>query len=124
MRHTALLLLVLLAACSEREQPDVKLSETLPHIIAPPNSHILSREAGDDAVKIRFSSDQSPERVATYYRGELSKEPYTLVSDTKTGTDSYALYAENPGKPSMWVTITSDGTKGSYVDVAGAKGRR
>jgi hypothetical protein len=124
MRQTALLLLTLLGACAERDQPDVKLSEALPNVIAPPNSHILSREDGDDAVKIRFSSEFAPEAVANYYREELSKAPYTLVSDTRTGTDAYALYAEQPGKPSVWVTITSDGAKGSYVDVAGAKARR
>lgn len=121
MRKTALMLLVLLAACSEREQSEVKLSETLPNIIAPPNSHILSRESGDDAVKIRFSSELSPNDVARYYRGELSKAPYTLVSDTKTGENAFALYAEQPGKPSMWVTISPDAAKGSFVDVAGAK---
>lgn len=122
MRYKILPLLLLLAACSGEKLPEVKLSEALPNIIAPPNAQILSRESGTDAIKIRFRTPLPPEAIATFYRGELSKAPYTLVSDVKSDS-GVALYAENPEKPSMWVWIGSDGAKGSFVDIAGAKER-
>jgi hypothetical protein len=122
MRQTPLLLLLLLAACSGDKQPDVKLADALPNVIAPPNATILSRESGVDAVKIRFRTPVSPEQIATYYRTELSKPPYTLVSDTKSDS-GIALYAEQPNKPSLWVWIGPDGGQGSFVDVAGAQER-
>lgn len=124
MRHTALLFVLLLAACSDAKPPEVKLSDALPNIIAPPNARILSRESGEDAVKVRFSSPLPPEAIVRFYRDQLSKAPYTLVSDARSGVDGYALYAENPGSPSVWVTIVPDSGKGTFVDVAGAKDRR
>ncbi|HWA14803.1 MAG TPA: hypothetical protein VG817_00115 [Gemmatimonadales bacterium] len=122
MRSKILPLLLLLAACSGEKQPEVKLSEALPNIIAPPNAQILSRESGADAIKIRFRSELSPEAVAAFYRSELTRAPYTLVSDVKSDS-GVALYAENPEKPSLWVWIGSDGAKGSFVDIAGARER-
>ena len=84
MRYKLLPLLLLLAACSGEKPSDVKLSEALPNIIAPPNAQILSRESGVDAVKIRFRTPLAPEAVASFYRDELAKAPYTLVSDVKS----------------------------------------
>lgn len=122
MRHKILPWILLLAACSGEKPSDVKLSEALPNIIAPPNAQILSRESGVDAIKIRFRTPLPPAAAAEFYRTELSKAPYTLVSDVKSDS-GVALYAENPEKPSMWVWIGSDGKQGSFVDIAGAKER-
>jgi hypothetical protein len=122
MRHSVLLLALLLAACSDAKPPEVNLSDALPNIPTPPSGILVTREAGEEAIKIRFRSSEPPERVLEYYREVLSKAPYTLVSDTKVDS-SHALYAEVPGKPSLWVTIAPEGT-GTLVDVAGAKDRK
>ncbi len=120
MRHTPLLLVLLLAACSD-DRPEVKMSETLPNIPVPPNAQVVSREGGEDALKLRFRSSLPPDRVAFYYRTVLSKPPFTLISDTRTEDQGYALYAEQVDRPSLWVKIVEGSDKGSIVDVAGAK---
>jgi hypothetical protein len=119
-----LLLLALSAAlaCSEPEKTP-KLSETIPNLPAPPNSDVISREGGADAVKVRFRSSLDPDQVAAYYREVLSKSPWRLVSDTKEQDGGVALYAEQDGPP-LWVTIRkADGASGTFVDLAGAKTR-
>ncbi len=122
MRKPLLLLSILgLAACSE-PQKVAKLGETIPHLPVPPSSDVISREGGEDALKIRFRSVLDPEEVATYYRNVLSKDPWRLISDAKDGTGGIALYAEQTGGPPLWVSIRkADGAPGSYVDLAGAK---
>lgn len=113
-------MLLVLAGCSEpRKEP--KLSETLPNLPAPPNSDVISREGGEDALKIRFRSSLQPDQVAAYYREVLSNTPWRLVSDTREQDGGIALYAEQDGPP-IWVTIRkADGAEGTYVDLAGAK---
>jgi hypothetical protein len=123
MRHTPLVLALLLVACSDR-RPEVKMSETLPNIPVPPNAQVVSREGGDDAIKLRFRTTMAAEKVADYYRTVLSKEPFILISDTRTEDKGYALYAEQTDRPSLWVKIVeTDDKQGSLVDVAGAKKR-
>lgn len=123
MRHSLLVLAVLLAACSDPKPPEAKFADALPLIPAPPNATILNRESGVDAIKVRFSTTIAVQNVALYYRDLLSKAPYNLVSDTKMADSSIAMYAEHPGHPSLWVTISSNGGGGAFVDIAGAKER-
>ncbi len=113
-------LLLLVAACSEpRKFPQV--GETIPNLPIPPSSQLLSREGGDDALKLRFRSADPPENVAIYYRNVLSKAPWNLVSDNTQPDGTITLYAEQEGPP-LWVSIRkADGATGSYVDLAGAK---
>jgi hypothetical protein len=120
--RTSLLLISLLglAACAEPKKAP-KLSETLPNLPAPPNSDVISREGGDEAIKLRFRSSLAPDQVAAYYREVLSKTPWRLVSDTREQDGGIALYAEQDGPP-LWVTIhKADGAEGTFVDLAGAK---
>lgn len=112
--------LLALAACRE-PQKTPQIGETLPNIPVPPSADLISREGGEDAIKLRFRSTLDPEEVATYYRNLLSKEPWRLISDTKEQDGGVALYAEQDGPP-MWVTIRkASGTSGTFVDIAGAK---
>jgi hypothetical protein len=124
MRPLRLLLLTLaLAACTEPKK-EASISETIPNLPLPPESELLSREGGVDALKLQFRSTAQPEVVADYYRGVLSRAPWTLVSDVKTEDGGIAMYAEQAG-PSLWVTVRkADGASGSLVDIAGAKSRR
>ena len=110
-----------LSACREK-QPEADLSGALPTLLVPPNSSVVSREGGTEALKIRFHSEFEPEQVARYYRAVLSKAPWNLVSDTPDREGTIALSAERPNGPPLWVSISkvSDGS-GSYVDLAGAR---
>ena len=124
MKKPLLLISILvLAACSEPRK-EAKLGETIPNLPVPPSSDVVSREGGEDAIKIRFRSTLDPEALATYYRGVLSKEPWRLISDTKEQDGGVALYAEQDGPP-LWVTIRkAEGASGTFVDLAGAKTKR
>jgi hypothetical protein len=109
-----------LSACSEKK-PEPDLSGALPTLLVPPNSSVVSREGGTEALKIRFHSQFEPEQVARYYREVLSKPPWNLVSDTPDREGTIALYAERPDGPPLWVSISKVGDgSGSYVDLAGA----
>ncbi len=110
-----------LLACTEPKQP-AKLSEALPNIPLPPASQLLSREGGEDAIKLRFHSDEAPDEVAKYYRTVLGKAPWKLISDEKMADGSLTLYAEQKG-PSLWVTVrkADSSAAGSVVELAGAK---
>lgn len=116
----AVLPLALLVACSEQPK-QAQMSETLPNLLVPPNAEVVSREGGEDALKIRFRSSDEVEPVAAYYRNILSRPPWRLISDTKAQDGRIALYAEGEGPP-MWVTIwKAEGAPGTFVDLAGAK---
>ena len=94
----------------------------MPTIILPPQSIILSKDVGDEALKMRFRSELDPRAVADYYRSVLTVAPWHLVSDAKDASGGVALYAERPDGPPLWVMIsTASGATGSFVDLAGAK---
>jgi hypothetical protein len=122
MRRICLLALLLgLASCGDAK-PAIKLSEALPTLIIPPNSTMLSKEIGEDALKVRLRSDESPDAVAKFYRVLLVKAPWKLVSDAPDANGAVALYAENADGHSMWVTISKAvGASGSVVDIAGVR---
>ena len=112
--------LLLLAACSKPPK-EPALGEAIPNLPVPPSAAVVSREGGEDAIKIRFRSTDTPEKVAAYYRELLSNPPWRLVSDTRQQDGGVALYAEQDGPP-LWVTIRkADGSEGTYVDLAGAR---
>jgi hypothetical protein len=122
MRRPLLLVLALgLTACGDAKH-QVSVAEALPTLLVPPQSTVLSREGGEEALKVRFRSEQSPDQIAAYYRYALSKAPWNLVSDTPDAEGAIALYAERPDGPPIWVTIRkAEGAAGSFVDLAGAK---
>jgi hypothetical protein len=112
--------LLLALACSEpKKLPE--LGETIPNLPVPPSAELVSREGGEDALKLQFRSTLQPDQVATYYRDMLSKAPWNLVSDNTQPDGTIALYAEQDGPP-LWVTIRkADGAAGTIVNLAGAK---
>ncbi|HTS87935.1 MAG TPA: hypothetical protein VMG41_05540 [Gemmatimonadales bacterium] len=122
MRYPAFLVLALaLAGCTEKK-PTPSIAKTLPTLLIPPEATVLSREAGEDALKIRFRSLWAPDSVARYYREMLSRAPWNLISDTPMQDGTVALYAERPNGPPLWVTIRKgDGGVGAIVDLAGAQ---
>ncbi len=123
MRRTALFLGFLLAtACQETPRPEAKISEAFPALPLPPKADMLSREGGEEAVKLRFRSQATVDEVARYYREIFSKSGWSLVSDTPTDSGGVALYAEQQGGQPLWVQIRTDAAGGgSLVDLSGAK---
>ena len=124
MRRTLLVALILLATgCGDTApRPQAKVTETIPNIPIPPDGEFLSKEVGEDALKIRFRSREEVGNVATYYRGLFARDPWKLVSDTPMQDGSIALYAEQRNGPPLWVTIRkADGAPGSFVDLLGAR---
>ena len=122
MRRFLLVLAVVGLACT-RDEPakQPKVSEAFPELPVPPGGEAVSRSAGEDAVQLRFSSPVSPDTVALYYQTIFSKDPWRLMSDTKTADGGRVLLAQNKGTP-LWVTIRkADGASGSTVDLMGAK---
>jgi hypothetical protein len=117
-------LLATLAACTEPPARQTNVAEAMPNIPMPPAASYLSKEIGEEALKIRFRSELDVDAVARYYRGVLSKAPWNLVSDTPTPDGTVALYAEQKDGPPLWVTIRkAEGAPGSFVDLTGAKAR-
>lgn len=115
-----LFLTLALAACAEPKK-QATISETIPNLPLPPNGELLTSEGGEEALKLHFRSAEQPGAVADYYRGVLSRAPWSLVSDVTTADSVVSLYAEQAG-PSLWVTVRkADGAAGSFIDIAGAK---
>ncbi len=115
-----LVLTLVLAACSEPKK-QVDISEAIPNLPLPPAGELISKEGGEDALKLHFRSTGSPADVADYYRNVLSRPPWSLVSDVTAPDGVISFYAEQAG-PSLWVTVRkADGAAGSFVDIAGAK---
>jgi hypothetical protein len=124
MRKTILPFIVFLAAaCSEPRKQEASVSEVMPNIPLPPASQIIGREAGSDAVKIRFRSAMDADSVGSYYRLVLGQRPWRLISDIKAADGTITLYAQQDGPP-LWVSIRrAPGSAGSFVDLMGAKPR-
>lgn len=119
-----LVALLMLPGCSDSPKPQVRITESMPNIPLPPGGQFLSREVGEEAIKLRFRTETEVDRVAGYYRHVLAQPPWDLVHDTPMKDGSIALYAEQKGGPPLWVTIRkAEGAPGSFVDLLGAKTR-
>jgi len=93
--------------------------QTLQHLPMPPEAQFVSRSGSKDALQIVFKSTQPPPVVANYYRGELSRGGWRLVSDTEDSTGA-SLYAEQNGPP-LWVRVSwNDSAKATMVSLTGA----
>lgn len=128
MRRSYLFLLALatpaLAACQREKKPEPpKFAEVLPEIPLPPGGRGVGRNAGDDALLIRFRSPDPADSVVQYYRRVFNDRQWRLVSDAKTKDGVVTLYAEQgAGRPPMWVRVLPDPEfGGTLVEVAGAR---
>ncbi len=109
-----------LAACGRDEPPKPpRVGEVMPTLLLPPNAKVVSRSGSEDALQITYSSDLTPDQMASYYRRMLSSDKWRLVSDARTADGATAMYAETDGPP-IWVTIRKnpDGS-GCLVSLAG-----
>jgi hypothetical protein len=114
-----------LAGCGDSPKPrQTDVLEAMPTMPLPPDATFLSKEIGEEALKIQFRSSVDVDGVARYYRGVLSRDPWKLVNDSPMQDGSIALYAEQKAGPPLWVTIRKvEGGPGSLVDLLGANTR-
>ena len=123
MHKTVMALVLLLATACSEPRKEVRISEALPTIPLPPESHIIGKEVGEDAVKVQLRSSWAPDDLAAYYRDVFGSPPWRIISDVKTRDGTIIIYAEQNGPP-LWVSISrATGSEGSFVDLAGAKPR-
>jgi hypothetical protein len=93
--------------------------ESFQHLPLPPEAQFVSKSGSKEALQIVFKSTQPPPVVANYYRGELSRGGWHLVSDTEDSTGA-VLFAEQNGPP-LWVRVSwDDSAKATIVSLTGA----
>jgi len=110
---------VLLAGCHKPKPKEVNLSQVLPNIPLPPDPEPLIKETGTNAMSFLVVSRVAPDSVASYYRKVLSTDPFRLVNERTSGRTT-SFYAEQDG-PSIWITVSPNGSQGSMVVIAGAR---
>ena len=121
MRKRQLLFVLTLASiagCNKSQPKPPEIGTILPNLPLPPQAQALVREGGAEAMQFLFVTPVSPDSVVAYYRDALSTGVFHLINESVTGK-STAFYAEQNG-PSIWVTVSPNGSDGSQVMIAGA----
>jgi hypothetical protein len=119
--HQMVLLLAagtVLAACHKAKPKELVVSQVLPNIPLPPEPEPLIRQSGTNAMQFLIVSRVSPDSVVNYYRRVLSQDPFRLQNERTSGKTT-SFYAEQDG-PSIWITVSPNGSAGSMVVIAGA----
>jgi hypothetical protein len=113
--------LVLLGCGSEPPQSkEPAVGQVFPTLPLPPDPQLVSKSGSADALQITMRSSADVHEVADYYRTQLSRGKWRLVSDVKSSDGSTILYAEQNGPP-LWVRIWKQGNQpGSMVQLSGA----
>ena len=111
----------LLACESEPPPPTLPaFSRAFSHLPLPPNPQIISRAGSADALQLTVFSPIETAKVADYYRAQLTKGSWRLVSDIKSADGATALYAEHDGPP-LWVRIwKANDRPGTMVQLTGS----
>ena len=120
--HRMLLLLAagtVLAGCHKPKPKELVIAQVLPNIPLPPEPEPLIRQSGTNAMQFLIVSRVSPDSVINYYRGVLSRDPFRLLNERTSGKTT-SFYAEQDG-PSIWITVSPNGSAGSMVVIAGAR---
>lgn len=114
----ALCATALVSGCHKPRPKEVDLSQVLPNIPLPPDPEPLVRETGTNAMQFVIASRAVPDSVVAYYRRVLSADPFRLMNERTAGKVT-SFYAEQNG-PSIWISVSPNGTEGSLVIIAGA----
>ena len=109
---------VVLSGCHKPKPKELDLSQVLPNIPLPPDPEPLVRETGTNAMRVLVVSRVAPDSVVAYYRRALSVDPFRLINERTSGKTT-SFYAEQDG-PSIWITVSPNGSSGSMVVIAGA----
>ena len=116
------LVAALLIGCKSEPPPPEPpaFSKAFSQLPLPPDPQIISQAGSADALQLTVFSPSEASRVADYYRSQLTKGKWRLVSDTKSPDGSTALYAEHDGPP-LWVRIwKANDRQGTMVQLTGA----
>ena len=118
----ALALALMAVACGRDSAPNPpKMAEVMPNVPLPPQATFVSRAGGVEALQITVRSPARADAVAAYYREVFKKDGWRLVNDSKDQEGAVVLFAEQNGPP-LWVRIwTDDVTRGTLVELAGAR---
>jgi hypothetical protein len=109
-------------ACESEPPPPTPpaFARAFSHLPLPPNPQVISRAGSADALQLTVFSPIETARVADYYRTQLTKGNWRLVSDIKSPDGATALYAEHDGPP-LWVRIwKANDRPGTMVQLTGA----
>lgn len=115
------LAVIALAACNPESQPEPpQLGEVIPILPLPPEYVPVSITGSEEALQLTFVSIVDQDVIARFYRQTFTREPWTLLSDTKTSDGANVLYAEAYDSP-LWVRIIrTPGAPGSTIQLSGA----
>ncbi len=110
-----------LAACGGEPEVETPLvGDVMPILPLPPNSSVVTRSGGEGALLLKFFSTEPDSSMVEYYRNTFARDPWVLISDTKSPDGSQVLYVERNKQP-MWVRIyRAPGTPGSMIELSGA----
>jgi hypothetical protein len=119
-----LLTLALLAAGCERPRdtaPDRTLAtRALRGVLAYPQSSLMTISAGNEAAELAFSSPDSVENVAQWYRQVLVLNGWEVRSDITQRDGSVRIYAQKDTQP-LWVAMRRNvGGSGTTYTLVGA----
>jgi hypothetical protein len=111
-----------LFGCESEPPPPTPPSfvQAFSHLPLPPDPQVVSRAGSADALQLTIYSPTETGRVTEYYRSELTRGNWRLVSDTKSPDGATTLYAEHDGPP-LWVRIwNAKDRPGTMVQLTGA----
>jgi hypothetical protein len=100
------------------EEPTASLADVLPSIPLPPDGVPIATEGSGDAMQIIVSTPVATDAVVEFYRGVLSRAPYSLLNENAVGS-STSFFVEQDG-PSLWVMVEGLPAGGTLVRIAGA----
>ncbi len=121
MTH-AVLLLVLLAACRDKEPAPTMppVGRAFATVITPPGGTLVSHSGSSDAVELTFQSGNGAEAIADYYRNQFSRVGWRILSDLADTAGVIAMHVEwDATSQPMWVRIQPAGN-GSTINLVGA----
>ncbi len=115
------LAVIVLGACNPESQPErPQLGDVIPILPLPPEYVPVSVTGSEEALQLTFRSSVDQDVVANFYRQTFTREPWTLLSDTRTSDGANVLYAEAYDSP-LWVRIVrTPGAPGSTIQLSGA----
>lgn len=110
-----------LGACRAEEKIDKpQLVDVMPIIPLPPGYEPVSASGSDEAIQLTFRSPLGLDDMSQYYRRTFTKEPWSLISDSRGADGAVILYAEYDERP-LWVRVfDTPGAPGTTVQLSGA----
>jgi hypothetical protein len=110
-----------LGACNRpKDDPQPMIEKTMKDLLAYPRSSVVSMSASADAAQLSFSSPDSADRVARWYREYLGLNHWELQNDQHAPDGSISIYAQQ-GKRPIWIALHPNvgGPGSNYTVISG-----